>query len=317
MVGVESVRERVGGLVAWADQHPVAGTALRIVREMLSVDVRDRIFGMTGQAFLAMTPLLIIVSTAVSDGDGETIAGVLNDRLGLTGPTADTVQALFTKPNPVQSSASITSAVLLLFSINSFTRTMRRSVERPWGLPKSGVRGQGAGLLGVVLFIGMFTMLIWVGPDWWSGSPAVMLLAVLAKTALAAAFWLAITFAMSTGRIPLRHLWPGALAGGIAQTGAAWWTVTFLPVIMEKDAARYGVIGVALGILTWLVVISGITVGVGVVGARIARSAGWLTTPAPGLNEPLMTMLRRRPPAEEEPTSTATAGSPASRPAGP
>ena len=55
--------ERVARLVAWADRHPVPGTTLRVVRELLEVDVRDRVFGMTGQAFLSLIPLAIIVTT--------------------------------------------------------------------------------------------------------------------------------------------------------------------------------------------------------------------------------------------------------------
>ena len=38
-------QERLDVLVAWADRNPVPGTILRIARELLAVDVRDRIFG--------------------------------------------------------------------------------------------------------------------------------------------------------------------------------------------------------------------------------------------------------------------------------
>ena len=38
----ERNQERLARLVAWADRHPVAGTALRIARELLAVDVRDQ-----------------------------------------------------------------------------------------------------------------------------------------------------------------------------------------------------------------------------------------------------------------------------------
>lgn len=290
-----SRREQVNGIlsdaVEWADGNPVGGPALRIAREMLSVDVRDRIFGMTGQSFMAMIPLLIIVSTAVSEQDGRSIANVVNERLSLSGATAETVNTLFTNPLTTPSGASVISVVLLLFSLNSFTRTMRRSVERPWGLAKSGVRGQVAGVLGVLILAGMFAVLVQMGSDWPSGFPGDSAIAVLLKVAVASAFWLVITYVMSTGRIPLRHLWPGAIAGGIAQTAAGWWAVTFLPTIIEKDTSRYGVIGVALAILTWLVVMSGVAVGVGVVGAQIARAAGWVTTPPPDLSWPLMRLL--------------------------
>ncbi len=300
--------DRLTEAMEWAATRPVAGTVLRIVREMMSVDVRDRIFGMTGQAFMAIIPVLIIVSTAVSEKDGESIAVIVNDRLSLSGPTANTVEVLFTNPDTTVASASLISVVLLLFSLNSFTRTMRRSVERPWGLSKSGTRGQLAGLLGVVLLGGMFATVVQVGSLWPSPSPAEFVAGALLKTAVASGFWLVITYVMSTGRIPLRHLWPGALAGGIAQTGAGWWTVTFLPAILEKDTSRYGVIGAALGILTWLVVMSGVAVGVGVVGAQIARAAGWVDTPSADASLSLLNLLSPAETTEPVPTSTGTEG---------
>ena len=82
---------RLAPLVAWADRNPVPGTTLRIVRQLLAVDVRDRVFGMAGQSFLAVIPLLIISSSWLSQSDGRALATALNPRLGLTGVTADTV----------------------------------------------------------------------------------------------------------------------------------------------------------------------------------------------------------------------------------
>jgi membrane protein len=99
---------------------------------------------------------------------------------------------------------------------------------------------------------------------------------VVVQTAMLVGFWWVISYLLAARRIRWLHLLPGAVAGGIAQTAAGWWSVTFLPSILERQTSRYGVIGVSLAIVTWLLVASGITVGVGIVGARIARAAGWL-----------------------------------------
>ena len=282
--------ERVAQVVAWADRHPVAGTTLRIGRELLAVDVRDRIFGMTGQSFLALIPVLVIGSTAISDSDGESLARVVNQRLGLTGPTAETVTLLFTKPasEAVVATASALSLVLLFFSLNSYTRTMRRSMEGPWGLPKVGWRGQLTGLAGVGLLILMLGSLSATATFWRTTTPATILLEGLVRTAIAVVFWLYIGRLLTHLRVPKRHLWPGAVLGGIGTTAIAIWTVTFLPEIFERDAARYGVIGVALGLLTWLLAISGLVVAVGVVGGQVARAAGWISTPPDPLVKPLL-----------------------------
>jgi Virulence factor BrkB len=283
-------QERLALLVAWADRNPVPGTILRIVRELLAVDVRDRIFGMAGQSFLAVVPLLIIASTWLSDSDGESLAVVVNQRLGLTGATADTVLLLFGRPAgaEVVATASALSIALLFFSLNSYTRTMRRSMDGPWGLPEVGWRGQLTGLLGVALLMLMQSTLAVIATQWVSESPGLLLLESLARTLVATAFWLGIGRALTHGRVPARHLWPGALIGGVGTSAVALWTVTFLPTIFERDAARYGVIGVALALVSWLLAISGLVVVVGVAGAQIARAAGWIEQRPDPLVQPLL-----------------------------
>jgi hypothetical protein len=286
----ERTRERLAVVVAWADRNPVPGTILRIVRELIAVDVRDRIFGMTGQAFLALVPVLIILSSWLTEDDGQSLATVVNSRLGLTGVTAQTVQLLFTKPAGAEavSTASALSIVLLFFSINSYTRTLRRSMEVPWGLPLVGWRGQVTGLVGVGLLLLMQATLTWLALVWDGATPQSLALEVLARTVLAMVFWLAIGRALTHGRVPLRHLWPGAVAGAIGTSAVAVWTVAFLPGIFERDAARYGVIGVALALVSWMLAISGVTVAVGVVGAQVARAAGWVVRTPDPLMQPLL-----------------------------
>ena len=61
-----------------------------------------------------------------------------------------------------------------------------------------------------------------------------------------------------------------------------------LPGIFERDAARYGVIGVALALVTWLLAFSGLAVLVGVAGAQIARAAGWISQRPDPLVQPLL-----------------------------
>ncbi len=286
----ERTHPRLAGLVAWADRHPVPGTILRIARELLEVDVRDRIFGMAGQAFLSVIPLLVIASTWLSESDGESLAAVVNSRLGLTGVTAQTVTLLFARPAATVASttASGVSVVLLVFSLNSFTRTLRRSMERPWGLPRVGWRGQATGLAGVGLLVIMLATLSTIATVWRSDTPGPILFESLVRTVVAGAFWLGIGHLLTDRRVPLRHLWPGAVFGGIGQSAIALWTVTLLPSVFERDAARYGVIGVALAVVTWLLAICGLTVGVGVVGAQVARAARWIEAAPDPLTQPLL-----------------------------
>lgn len=281
---IARTRSAVDDLLARADRHPVLGVTLRCVRDLVSVDVRDRIFGLTGQSFLALVPLMVLFTSALTFGNAN-LAQVINERLRLDPETAQTVTSLFTTNPGAAAGASAFSAVILILSVNSFTRTMRRSIERPWSLPKSGWRGQMLGLVAVAVFLVMHVSSATLATAWRGGPVATAVPEVLAQTLVAVAFWWVISFLLSAGRVRWLHLLPGATAGGVAQSFAGLWTAAFLPSILERDVDRYGSIGVALAIVTWLIVASGITVGVGIVGAQIARAAGWLSTD-PGAGTP-------------------------------
>ena len=86
----------------------------------------------------------------VRESDGRSLATVVNQRLGLTGSTAETVLVLLTTPEPSAATATASglSLALLVFSLNSVTRTLRRSMERPWVLPRVGWRSQSPGWRG-------------------------------------------------------------------------------------------------------------------------------------------------------------------------
>ncbi len=274
-------RARVEVLLERADRRPVLGVTLRCVRDLVSVDVRDRIFGMTGQSFLALVPLMILFASVLTLGSAD-LAEIINDRLRLDPTTAQTVTNIFASHPAVATGAPTLSAVILFFSVNSYTRTMRRSIERPWQLPKSGWRGQMLGLLAVCLFLVMHFAAALLANAWRGGPMATAVPEVVVQTLVALAFWWLISYLLAARRIRWLHLLPGATAGAVAQTFAGFWTVAFLPSILEKDVSRYGAIGVALAIVTWLLVASGITVGVGIVGSQVARAAGWLPATASG-----------------------------------
>jgi membrane protein len=281
---IARTRSTVDDLLARADRRPVLGVTLRCVRDLVSVDVRDRIFGLTGQSFLALVPLMVIFASVLTFGN-ENLPQIINTRLRLDTGTAQTVSSLFTTDPTAAVGASALSAVILLLSVNSFTRTMRRSIERPWLLPKSGWRGQMLGLVAVAVFLVMHFSTAMLATAWRGGPVATAVPEVLAQTLVAVAFWWVISYLLAAGRVQWLHLLPGAAAGGVAQSLAGFWSVTFLPSILERDVDRYGSIGVALAIVTWLIVASGITVGVGIVGAQIARAAGWLSAD-PGAGNP-------------------------------
>jgi membrane protein len=85
----------------------------------------DRCIVLASQAFTALIPLLILMSTLAPDDQSNAAAGALVRRFNLTGDAAAAVNELFANPTGAINGVSISSAFLLLFSGVSFTRRMQ------------------------------------------------------------------------------------------------------------------------------------------------------------------------------------------------
>src|ERR1700712_631560 len=98
----------------------------------------DRCIVISSQAFTALIPLLILVSTLTPADQPDVIASVVIRRFGLTGESASAVNQLFAIPEGATSSVSLFSALLLVFSGVSFIRRVQKMYRSAWGLEKAG-----------------------------------------------------------------------------------------------------------------------------------------------------------------------------------
>lgn len=249
---------------------------LRAVRAHLSVDVRDRVLMLAGQAFIALVPLLIVTATIMTSSDGQGVADYFIRKFELTGTAAETMHLLFTRPPDVVSGTSLLSVLIVLFSVNSFARTLRRTVDQAWGLPYIGFRGAPYGLLGVLLMVGASALVTWVGGIA-RGAGLGSLVIVPLLLGVAVLGWAVVLHLLLGRRVPFRALWPGAVYGAVAQTAAGWGSGLYLPALIGRNSERYGVIGVAVGLVWWLVVLTAVMVSVSVVSAELGRARAGIT----------------------------------------
>src|SRR4051794_16252781 len=92
----------------------------RCVRRFLMMGGIDRCLVISSQAFTALIPLLILISTLAPAGRADIIADAIVTKFGLDGESADAVEKLFTTAGAPTSGLSVFSALLLLFSGVSF-----------------------------------------------------------------------------------------------------------------------------------------------------------------------------------------------------
>jgi membrane protein len=231
----------------------------------------DRAMAIAAQAFTALIPLLILASALAPADQGSLVADAVVERFRLTGDAAHVVQQVFARPT--DGSTGVFSVVLLLFSGVSFTRRVQRMYLQAWRLPPStGARGSFTAALGLAALLLEIALLSFVTTIFralpFGGDVLRWSLSILASFVL----WTLVPWLLLDRRVPWRRLLPG---GAIAATGAGVYGIAstiYMPRLMESYSRRYGLFGVTLSLIGWLLAIAVILVAATVVATEFDRA---------------------------------------------
>jgi membrane protein len=251
-------------LLAWRS----ASLVLRCLHRYLSIDGTQRALVLAGQAFSALIPLLIVLSTVASSHGGPGFGQSLIERFRLSGNSADAVRTLFAQPPGASSSVSFGSALLLVLSGLSLATTIQRLYEAAWRLPPRGLRGKFGGLAALALLVTQILLLSLLA-GFLRSAPAEPLVVPVLRLAASSALWLVLQHVLLGGRVAWRRLLPGAVAAGAGQQVVAELSTLWIPHLIENNATRYGTIGVSFALLSWLVVIAVVQVAAAVVSVEL------------------------------------------------
>lgn len=257
--------------LAWLSR-PIAGRtlpakAVELVRACLDRLVRiqfvDRAVALGSLAFTAMVPLLVIVASFAPGNSG--IADTLVKRFHLSGNTAELMQEVFTRPEDSRGAISAVGLALLIGSALSFTRALQRLYELSWRLETRGWRGTVAGLR----WLGL--MAVWAtafaAARTWLLDQTGPVFSLVVALACSAALWLVTPFVLLDKRVEWHRLLPTALLTSIGMTGLSIGSVIYMPDAIAESAARYGSIGIAISLVSWLVGTGFVLVACAAVGA--------------------------------------------------
>jgi membrane protein len=248
-------------------QDSFAGRCLGTFVAMQGV---DRAMVIASQAFTALIPLLMLVSSLAPKSNRDLVSDAIIRRFELTGSAAEAVQQVFA--NSQQATTGLLGAVLLLFSGVALARRMQRMYAQAWRVDlRPGVRGSfnaaiglGALLLEVALLALARTLVRELPLDWVLGAPLSLAASLL--------IWTSIPYLLLDRRIEWRRLLPG---GAIAALGASVYGVAstlYMPRLLESYSQQYGLFGVTLALIGWLLCISFIIVGATVLAAELDRA---------------------------------------------
>lgn len=251
---------------------------VRVLRRFAGIDGKNKTIIIASQAFTAVVPLLLVIASAGTTPEQDTrLAENLVRRFRLEGQGATALRTLFSRPPDAAGGLGVLSAVLLLFSLLSLAKSLQKTFEQAWGLRPGGLRRTLYSVSGTALLVIELTALALLTTAL-RGIPGGTATGWLVRFAESFVAWLLLQYLLLSRRVSWRHLVPGAILGGVLQVVISVYSATYMPGLIAANSSRYGLIGVALALITWLLVIAGAIV------------AGTATAAELGGRPPLLTL---------------------------
>ncbi len=243
----------------------------RSVRAFMGLQGLDRSMVIASQAFTTLIPLLILVSTLLPVGNGSAIAEGMIRRFNLSGSAADSVRQVFDHPETAGSVGAF-SVLLLVLSGVSLTRRLQRTYQQVWQVdPRAGVRGSFAAMTGLLAMIAEIALLSVLGAAA-RALPFGWILAVPLSAFASLVLWTSIPWLLLDRRLEWRRLLPAGVLTGVSAALYGVATSVYMPPLMESYSERYGLFGVTISLVGWLLCISVIVVAATVVAAELDRA---------------------------------------------
>lgn len=244
-----------------------AGPIAAWLQRLVAIQIVDRGVALGALAFSALFPLMIVYGALVPFATAHDFAGGIIHRLHLRDGAAQAVHEAIAPPSAVAGSVTVIGVLLVLVSGLSLARGLQRLYELSYDLPAAGVRATPWHLLWILmvpLYISLRAPLVELGGPLWH---------LLGSLALGAIAWLATPYILLARRLPWRTLLPGALLTGFAMTIFTYVSTIYLPHSVSSSAGRFGAIGIAFALLSWLVAAGFVLVG-SAAGGAVAKQ--WL-----------------------------------------
>jgi membrane protein len=230
---------------------------------LIDMRVVDRALALASKLFVAILPLSILSSALVAR---KAFGDQIVVRLRLTGGGAQATRALFASPKQVQSAAGLLGLVILIWSVLSFARALERVYLDCWGLRpvRAAMRARLVWLAGFCFYMAFATPLHTV-----LASVSAPGLTGIGSAVVGGLLFLWTPYILLGRRIAWRRLLPTAAISGAAVLAFGVGSVIFMPGIVTHDAQRYGYIGVAFAIVTWLFCFAAVIIAAAVLGALV------------------------------------------------
>ncbi|WP_328539158.1 YhjD/YihY/BrkB family envelope integrity protein [Streptomyces sp. NBC_00344] len=259
-----------------------APLAVRVLRQLASVNILDSATRLAAQAFLSAVPVLFVIGAFAPQYVRDQLITSLHAVMGLDGSSLDDVQkVLGAEEGEAKEASGAVGAVVTLLSATACSRALQRVCERSWHLPAAGLRSiawRWLAWLGVwlvaLLTQGALHINLDAGP--WVGVPLSLLASLL--------LWWWTQRLLLAGRVDWLPLLPGAVLTAAGVVALTWSSRLYMPRILQRSTDQFGPLGAVFTMLSWLITLfTCITVGIalGHVVARETPFDRWVRMRAP------------------------------------
>jgi membrane protein len=238
-----------------------AGPLAAWLERLVAVQAMERGIGLGAQAFSTLIPLVIVYSSVVPLSDAHSFGDRVVERLKLSGTAAASVREAIAPPSAVAHSVTVLGFVLVVISALSFARALQRLYELSYQLPGVGVRGTHWHLLWIALlpiYISLRPLVAGIADGWWR---------IAGSLLLGGCVWSTTPYILLGRRIAWRRLLPGAGLAALSMTVLSGVSLVYLPHSVSSSAEKFGAIGVAFALLSWLILACCVLVGAATAGA--------------------------------------------------
>jgi membrane protein len=225
---------------------------------------------LAAQAFTALIPLLLLAAALAPSENRDVVPDALIGRFHLTGGAAQAVRQVFAHAG--SASTGVFSVVLLLLSAMSLTRRLQRMYVQAWRLPQTtGLRNSLNAFIGLAALVAELALLYFARSlvgllpfGWLIGVPVGIAANVL--------LWTSVPWLLLDRRLGWRRLLPGGVLTAACAAAYGVATTVYMPRLFETYSVRYGLFGVTLALVGWLLCVSFIVVAATVVAAELDRA---------------------------------------------
>lgn len=235
----------------------------------------DRAIVISSQMFTALIPLFVLVATFTPAEEENAISRGIIERFALSGEAADAVHELFDTPPGATSGMTVFSALLLVYAGIAFTRRAQRMYRAAWDAQKRGLRSTVSAGLGLVAILVGITVgssvrsLAGLFPFDWLAMAAISFLTGVV-------LWTLIPYLLLDRVVHWRRLLCTGVTTAAAMTALSLATPVYMPELIVQYADQFGLFGITITLIGWLLAAACVAVAAACVGAEVDDSdAHW------------------------------------------